>query len=199
MAGDGDDCDRKSRRFAIAIFGALRYPVLRSEPQRWIPELRFGYPPLRKFQNRSGRNSEFFSKVPWQPSTPLIKGVEVHPPGHPEFPPSKPKENKLSRERANFSTSTPSRGRPPPLLAGSGPKKLIFVLFFSCLTLGERKLGWPRTTLGCSPPLDARELLTRGIPEPMNFWGIPELRLTIPVGSAKEALDPESSTQEFLD
>ena len=25
------------------------YPVLRSKPQRWIPELRFGYPPLRHF------------------------------------------------------------------------------------------------------------------------------------------------------
>ena len=28
------------------VFG---YPVLRSKPQCWIPELRFGYPPLRKF------------------------------------------------------------------------------------------------------------------------------------------------------
>ena len=28
------------------VFG---YPVLRFIPQRWIPELRFGYPPLRKF------------------------------------------------------------------------------------------------------------------------------------------------------
>ena len=28
------------------VFG---YPVLRSTPQRWIPELRFGYPPLTKF------------------------------------------------------------------------------------------------------------------------------------------------------
>ena len=27
---------------------AFGYPVLRSKPQRWIPELRFGYPPLRK-------------------------------------------------------------------------------------------------------------------------------------------------------
>ena len=42
------------------VFG---YPVLRSKPQRWIPELRFGYPPREIFQNCSGKNSEFFSKV----------------------------------------------------------------------------------------------------------------------------------------
>ena len=47
-------------------------------------------------------------------------------------------------------------------------------------------LGWPRTTLGCSPPLDARELLTRRIPQPINSWGFPELRVAIRVGSAKE-------------
>ena len=41
----------------------FRYPVLRSKPQRWIPELLFEYPPLRKFQNRSGRDSKFISKV----------------------------------------------------------------------------------------------------------------------------------------
>ena len=63
---------------------------------------------------------------------------------------------------------------------------------------------WMLTTLGCSPPLDARELLTRGIPQPINCWGVPELILTIPVGSAKEALDPgipqlrNFSTEEFL-
>ena len=27
----------------------IGYPVLRSKPQRWIPELGFGYPPLRIF------------------------------------------------------------------------------------------------------------------------------------------------------
>ena len=54
------------------------------------------------------------------------------------------------------------------------------------------------TTLGCP-----------GTPHPRNssadrFWGIPELRLTIPVGSAREALDrggPQLrnfSTEEFL-
>ena len=44
-------------------------------------------------------------------------------PRHPRFLSSKPKEDKLSREGANFSATTPSCGRPPP-------KKLIFVLFF---------------------------------------------------------------------
>ena len=43
-----------------SVFG---HPSLRSKPQRWIPELRFGYPPLRKCLNRSGRNSKSFSKV----------------------------------------------------------------------------------------------------------------------------------------
>ena len=44
--------------------------------------------------------------------------------------------HKLSREGTNFSATTPSRGRPPPHWAVSGPnKKLIFVLFF-CLTIG---------------------------------------------------------------
>ena len=33
----------------------------------------------------------------------------------------------------SFSTTTPSSGRPPPNLAVPGPKKLILVLFFSCL------------------------------------------------------------------
>ena len=41
--------------------------------------------------------------------------------GHPRFLSSKPKENKLSREGTNFSATTPSRGRPPPHRAVSGP------------------------------------------------------------------------------
>ena len=65
-------------------------------------------------------------------------------------------------------------------------------------------LGRPRTTLGCSPPLDAQELLTRGIPQSMSSWGLPEVGLTIPVGSAQGALNrgiPQLrnfSTEEFL-
>ena len=43
---------------------------------------------------------------------------------------SKHKEDKLSRESTSFSATTPSRGRPPPHWAVSGPKKLVFVLFF---------------------------------------------------------------------
>ena len=49
----------------------------------------------------------------------------------------KPKEDKLSREGTNFSATTPSRGRPPPHRAVSGPKKLIFVLFFLALILDQ--------------------------------------------------------------
>ena len=51
-------------------------------------------------------------------------------PGHPRFLSSKPKEDKLSRAGTKFSATTPSSGRPPPHRAVSGPKKLIFVLFF---------------------------------------------------------------------
>ena len=32
----------------------------------------------------------------------------------------------------------------------------------------KSKSGWPRTTLRCSPPLDAQEPLTRGIPQSRN-------------------------------
>ena len=38
--------------------------------------------------------------------------------------------NPLSREGTNFSTPTPSGERPPPHPAVSGPKRLVFVLFF---------------------------------------------------------------------
>ena len=48
-------------------------------------------------------------------------------PGH-RFLPAKPKEDKVSSAGTNFSTTTPSRGRPPPHPAVSGPRKLIFVL-----------------------------------------------------------------------
>ena len=67
-----------------------------------------------------------------------------------------------------------------------------------------RFLAWPRTTLGCSPPLDARQPLTQGIPQSISSWELPELRVTIPVGSAQGALDrgiPQLgnfSTEEFL-
>ena len=54
-------------------------------------------------------------------------------PGHPRFLPSKPKEDKLSREGTNFSTPTPSGGRPPPQPAVSGPKKVNLCALFSCL------------------------------------------------------------------
>ena len=69
-----------------------------------------------------------------------VQDIPAKSPGHPRFlPPKKrPKEDKLSREGTNFSTTTPLRGRPPPDQAVSGPNKLIFVLFFlllECLEL----------------------------------------------------------------
>ena len=36
------------------------YPVLRSKPQRWIPELRFGYPPLKNFPKSFWENFGIF-------------------------------------------------------------------------------------------------------------------------------------------
>ena len=53
-----------------------------------------------------------------------VRDIPPQLPGHPRFPPSKPKENKLLRAGTNFSTTTPSRGGPPPHPAVSGPKKL---------------------------------------------------------------------------
>ena len=63
-------------------------------------------------------------------NTPKGRDVPAKFPGLPRFFSSKPKETKLSREGTNFSATTPSRGRPPPHRAVSGPRKLIFVFFF---------------------------------------------------------------------
>ena len=59
-----------------------------------------------------------------------VRDIPARFPEHPSFPPSKPKEDKLSREGTNFSTPTPSQGRPLPHPTISGPIKLICVLFF---------------------------------------------------------------------
>ena len=69
-------------------------------------------------------------------NTPKAPGDPCKIPGHPRFLPSKPNEHKPSREGTNFSSPTPSRGRPPPHPTVSGPKKLMFVLFFLARTLG---------------------------------------------------------------
>ena len=85
-------------------------------------------------QNAQGPKNEhdFF----WT-STPKGPG---HPGKLPGLPPSKPKQNKLSREGTNFSTPTPSCGRPPSHPAVSRPKKLIFVLFFLSQSKRVRKI-----------------------------------------------------------
>ena len=46
---------------------------------------------------------------------------------------------KVSRAGAKFSATTPSRGRPPPHRVVSGPKNLIFVLFFLAILKGMVK------------------------------------------------------------
>ena len=50
--------------------------------------------------------------------------------------------HELSREGTNFSATTPSRGRPPPHRAVSGPEKLLFVLLFSCLNHATPQNPW---------------------------------------------------------
>ena len=59
-----------------------------------------------------------------------VRDIPAKFPGRLRFLPSKTKEDKLSREGTNSSTPTPARGRPQPHPAVSGPKKLVFVLFF---------------------------------------------------------------------
>ena len=70
----------------------------------------------------------FFAQTFWTP--PGVRDIPAKFPGHPGFLSSKPKEDKVSRAGTKFSATTPSRGRPPPHRAVSGPKNLIFVLFF---------------------------------------------------------------------
>ena len=72
-------------------------------------------------------------------NTPGVRDIPAKFLGHPRFLSSKPKDDKLLRAGTNFSSTTPSRGRPPPQPAVSGPKKLIFVLFF-CLVLEQPRL-----------------------------------------------------------
>ena len=56
-----------------------------------------------------------------------------------KFLSSKPKEDKLSREGTNFSTTTPSHGRPPPHRAVSGPKQVNLCAHVSCLIRGTHR------------------------------------------------------------
>ena len=74
------------------------------------------------------RTKLFFSQTFWKP--PGVRDIPAKFPGHPGFLSSKPKEDKVSRAGTKFLATTPSRGRPPPHRAVSGPENLIFVLFF---------------------------------------------------------------------
>ena len=77
----------------------------------------------------------FFAQTFWTP--PGVRDIPAKFPGHPGFLSSKPKEDKVSRAGTKFSATTPSRGRSPPHRAVSGPKKLIFVLFFRAWPEGK--------------------------------------------------------------
>ena len=78
---------------------------------------------------RARMSTDFVLHKPFE--HPLKSGTSQQNSRHiPDSLPSKPKENKLSREGANFSTPTPSCGRPSPHPpAASGPKQLISVFF----------------------------------------------------------------------
>ena len=54
------------------------YPVLRSKPQQWIPELRFGYPPLRGISKSFWEKLEIFAKVYGVSAPALYKNPAVN-------------------------------------------------------------------------------------------------------------------------
>ena len=81
----------------------------------------------------------FFAQTFWRP--PGVRDIPAKFPGHPRFLSSKPKKDKLSREGTKFSATTPSRGRPPPDQVVSGPKKLIFVLFFAWINARQYRVN----------------------------------------------------------
>ena len=83
------------------------------------------------------RARSFFAQTFWTP--PGVRDIPAKFPGHPGFLSSKPKEDKVSRAGTKFSATTPSRGRPPPHQAVSGPKNLIFVLFFLAWTMAPQQ------------------------------------------------------------
>ena len=61
---------------------------------------------------------------------PGVRDIPANILGHPRFPPSKAEENKLLREGANFLTTTPLSGTPPPHAVVSGPQKNVFLKGF---------------------------------------------------------------------
>ena len=84
----------------------------------------------------------FFAQTFWTP--PGVRDIPAKFPGHPGFLSSKPKEDKVPRAGTKFSATAPSRGRPPPHRAVSGPKNLIFVLFFLAWFLGALRKSVPQ-------------------------------------------------------
>ena len=90
-------------------------------------------PTKRPWGSPDQHNTNFSCRNFW---TPLgVRDIPAKFPRHPRFLPSTPKEDKLSRESANFSATTPSRGRPPPHRAVSGPQKVSLCALFPCLNL----------------------------------------------------------------
>ena len=73
----------------------------------------------------------FFHKLFEHPQG--VRDIPAKLPVHPRFLPAKPKQDKLSRKGTNLSTTTTSRGRPPPHRVVSG--KFYFCVLFSCLIL----------------------------------------------------------------
>ena len=119
-----DDLSRLANQNTKAMFSSGMNPSV----QKQIKELK-----VRRRSNCNHLGNEkcartFFAQTFRTP--PGVRDTPAKFSGHPGFLPSKPKEDKLLREGTNFSATAPSRGRPPPHWAVSGPKEVIFVLFF---------------------------------------------------------------------
>ena len=97
-----------------AIFGHRKFSLL--------------FFPCPYFYREQKMRTNFFGTNFWD--TPRGPGHPGKIPGTSQIPPFETQEDKLSREGTNISATTPSRGRSPPHLVVSGPKKSIFVLFF---------------------------------------------------------------------
>ena len=100
--------------------------------------------------------------------------------GYPRFPPSKPNENKLSREGTNFSTPTPSRGRPPIPPGNLRAQKVNLCALLTCL---NGRLA-QESASSCCP----------GDREPSLTLGHPAARVRMPTGE----FEPKSCCKGLL-
>ena len=84
--------------------------------------------------------------------------------GHPRFLPSKPKEDKLSREGTNVLTPTPVRKTPSR--RSPDPKSYNLCALFLPESWGERAVASQRSQAHCCLPFLCREVDCGGHPSP---------------------------------